>query len=232
MRKLIGLLAFSAATLGATSAFAQMEEFGKSGSMGFSAERLFGFYSLHLSGETSPPQNAGYDDSATGFGFGWGADSYPFNIPRFGFDIFVIDQLSLGGSIGYASLSDKNYGCRGNNNCDPAVFGGDIEAFLLAFRVGYWIPIAPVIGFWPRGGFTWHSVDPPGNQDNSQRGMALTLEGLFGIGPVEHFAFLAGPTFDIDFIGSADCPTNPEPDATCSYKYRNIGLQVGVMGWL
>jgi hypothetical protein len=223
MRKLIGLLAFSAATLGASTAFAQMENFGKAGSMGFSAERLFGFYSLHLSNEDPNPNNPNRDDTLTGFGLGIGADSYPFNIPRLGFDIFVIDQLSVGGAIGYASYSDANQ----NNNSQ---FGNNsVEVFELAPRVGYWIPLGSIAGFWPRGGFTWHSINPDG-PDNDARGLALTLEALFGIGPVEHFAFLLGPLFDIDIIGNRDCRRNLVQD-TCGSHYRNIGIDVGIMGW-
>lgn len=231
MRKLMGLLAFSAVTLGATSAFAQMENFGKQGSMGFSAERLFGFYSIHLAGETEPPNVRSFDDTGTGFAFGWGAQTYPFNVPRFAFDYFVIDQLSLGGALGYASLNDQNNNCNATNNPNCGLFRGGYEAFLFNFRVGYWIPLGTIAGFWPRGGITYHSLNP-GGPDNSERGFALTLEGMFGIGPFEHFAFLAGPTFDIDFIGSRDCPIPADNSNTCSYKYRNIGLQVGLMGWL
>jgi len=218
MRKWVAALAFSAATLGASSAFAQMENFGKSGSMGFSAERLFAFYKARVSYELPNGEDEDYDYS--GFGFGMGANSYPFNWPRLAFDYFVIDQLSIGGALGYASFDDDN---------DNRVSGGDSEAFLLAPRVGYWIPIGGVVGFWPRGGFTYHSLDPDG-ADNNQSGFALTLEGMFGIGPVENFAFLAGPTIDWDFTGNRECRIQNRDDE-CDTRYRSFGLQVGLMGW-
>jgi hypothetical protein len=218
MRKLAAALAFSTATLAASSAFAQMEDFGKSGSMGFSAERLFAFYSAKHKVEGG---NGNTDTSSySGFGFGWGAIAYPFNVPRLGFDYFIIDQLSLGGALGYAKFNDDN---------DRPTNNGDLEIFMIAPRVGYWIPIGGVVGFWPRGGLTYHSVSPDGD-NNDSHGIAMTLEAMFGIGPVEHFAFLVGPTADFDFSGSRECRINGRDDR-CNYKYQSFGAQVGLMGW-
>lgn len=222
MRKLVSILAFTAATLGAGSAFAQMENFGKSGSMGFSAERLFAFYKQTVKWE----DNGGDDhsDSSTGLGFGWGANTYPFNNPRLGFDYFVIDSLSIGGALGYANYDDDdNYPGAGYNR-------GELELFTIAPRVGYWIPLGTIAGFWPRGGITYHSASLDGD-DNDSNGLAFTLEAMFAIGPAEGFAFIAGPTFDIDFIGETECRRQGR-DEDCNWKYRSFGLQFGIMGWL
>lgn len=216
MKKSIAAMVFLVTALGSTSALGQMEPFGKSGSFGFSAERVFQlYYSAKLSAEDGAGRSADADYSQ--FAVGWGAHelSYPFNTPRIGFDYFVIDSLSVGGALGYYSFNGE-----GDN---------DIEGFLLAPRVGYWIPIGGVVGFWPRGGLTYHSLSPNG-ANNNQSGLALTLEGMFAIGPVEHFAFLAGPTIDWDFIGTHQCRKNGRDD-DCDWKYRSIGLQVGLMGW-
>jgi hypothetical protein len=219
MRKLIGVLSFSAMMLGGSSAFAQAQPMGKSGTFVFGAERLFAFYKANVSFEN---QNGDEDDwDQSGLGFGWGAVSYPFNVPRLGFDYFVIDQLSLGGVLGYAEYSEND----DNRNTD-------YEAFILAFRVGYFIGFSDVFGFWPRGGFTYHSLSREGDR-NDEWGMGLTLEANFTISPVEHFAFMAGPTFDMDFMGKRECggggPNAPDED--CKMRYRSFGLQVGLLGW-
>ncbi len=220
MRKLISGLTVVAVLFGASDALAQLENFGKSGTMAFSAERLFAIHKTTLDREL--PNGDSRDDDWTGFGFGWGASTYPFTIPRFGFDIFVIDQLSVGGSLGYLNLDfDDN-----DPNTDD-----DSSAFLLAPRVGYWLGIGSVVGFWPRGGFTYHSFNPPGG-DNDESGMALTLEAMFAIGPTEHFAFLVGPTLDLDFTGSRERGCGARNDNDCDWKYRTFGIQFGVMGWL
>jgi hypothetical protein len=226
MRKWVGVLAFSAATLGATSALAQTENFGKSMTLAFSADRLFGFYKAHheVDEDRFGPDR---DDDWTGFGFGWypSIGAYPFNMPRFAFDIFVIDNLSLGGAIGYSSVQDDDDG-----------FGDtDYSAFIFSPRIGYWIGIGKVVGFWPRGGFTYHSlsVEPAGGGDYDENGLALTLEGMFGIGPVEHFMFMVGPTVDFDMFGHRDsCRTGQFDDDDCKWKYRSFGIQVGLLGWI
>lgn len=217
MRKLIGVLSFSAVMLGGSAAFAQAQDFGKSGTMVFGAERLFAFYKGNVSFEDQNDNDEDWDQS--GLGFGWGAVAYPFNVPRLGFDYFVIDQLSIGGALGYADYDDD----------DDGGFDADYEAFILAPRVGYYVGFGDVFGFWPRGGFTYHSLDPE-NDNNDQWGMALTLEANFTVAPAEHFSFMFGPTFDIDFMGETECggPNNPDD---CKLRYRSFGLQVGVIGW-
>jgi len=219
MRKLTSALFFAGLTFSASSAFAQLERFGDKGTVAFSADRMFGFYKAAYSAELPNGDNVcdqnNVDCDATGFGFGMSAgfDNYgfPYNYPRLGFDYFVIDKLSIGGSIGYASISN-----------DQA--GG--EAFLFNPRVGYFLGLGSVVGFWPRGGFTYHSLDPDGPA--SQHGFGLTLEAMFAVAPVEHFAFMFGPTVDVDFTGSEVCGNNSD----CKYRQRSFGIQVGLMGWL
>lgn len=221
MRKLITITTFMTATLAAGSALAQVEDFGKSGTMAFSAERLFAFQKTNVDFEL--PNGTSRDLDRTGFGIGWGAPVYPFALPRFGFDFFVIDNLSVGGSLGYANLDDDD----GDPDTDD-----DTSIFLFAPRVGYWVGIGSVVGFWPRGGFSYHSLNPPGG-NNDESGLALTLEAMFAIGPVEHFAFLVGPTLDLDFVGSRERGCGAAPfDDECDVKYTTFGIQFGVMGWL
>lgn len=181
--------------------------------MVFGAERLFAFYKGSLSVES--PQGNEEDFDASGLGFGWGANTYPFNYPRLGFDYFVIDQLSIGGALGYASL-----------DVDDGGPGGDLDLFLLAPRVGYYLGFGSAFGFWPRGGFTYHSADPDGD-NNDESGIALTLEGNFTAAPAEHFSFMFGPTFDFDFTGKRECGNNDD----CKWKYSSFGIQAGLIGW-
>ena len=63
-------------------------------------------------------------------------------------------------------------------------------------------------GIWGRGGITYHyySVDGVLSED----GLALTLEAMFVISPVEHLGILIGPTFDIDLVGGRDYEIGPE----------------------
>lgn len=163
-------LGFTGATV-APSAHAQA--FGNKGDMTFSAERLMGVYfydegisSTHIALGISPLAGV----------------ATPYLMPRLGFDYFVIDNLSLGGSLGFGDVDPE-----GNNNSTSGA--------LVAFRVGYAIEFSKVFGFWPRGGFTYRNF-------GSNEEFALDLEANFYAAPVEHFAITFGPLMDLGIAGT------------------------------
>jgi hypothetical protein len=204
----------------APSALAQ--EFGKQGDAVFAAERLFGFTSTSATLENpGPGDDVEFD--GTNFSLGWRGSwgtSSPYEVPRLAFDYLVIDSLSVGGSLGFASISeDVDGGFLGAN--------GDGTSFLFAPRVGYIFMFNDVIGIWPRGGFTYHSQNVDDSYDAN--GFGLNLEAMFPIIPTEHFGFLVGPTLDLDFTGSYD-PDGPADDVDLTYT--TIGIQAGLFGWL
>lgn len=211
MRKWAAVAAGAAVWLVAASAAAQ--QFTDRGTMAFSAERLMGIQYSHRSEQVGPIE---YDtQGATTVSFAWkGQANYsPFDAPRFAFDYFVIDRLSVGGSIGVSNIS-----------LSP---GGSGTEFEFAPRVGYGVMFGSVVGIWPRGGFTYHSASARvGGFGAGENGFALTLECPFPIIPFQHFAFEVGPTFDIDLFGSHDNGPNN------NLHYYSFGLQVGVFGWM
>jgi hypothetical protein len=225
MRKFLSVALGATALLGAGPALGQ-EVFGKQMDVAFSADRLFGFtFSRQVDEDRCGPAARRDDcvDDWTGFGLGWRGQRAPtpFDAPRFAFDIFVIDSLSVGGAIGYVQYNDEE---------DPGDGDTDYTDFIFSPRVGYVIMFTDKFGFWPRGGFTYHSssVDPDGPGETSESGFAFTAEAMFVWTPVEHFGFGFGPTLDIDFTGSVD----DDPD-DYDRRYRSIGLvNVSVFGWL
>lgn len=197
----------------ATPALASAQELGTKGDVVFSVDRLMGISGTHEAGENMPG-HVQYHDDWTSLSIGWrGSPSLsPFDMPRFAFDYLVIDHLSVGGSLGYASL-DAN---RQN----------DISLFEISPRVGYVYAFGRVVGIWPRGGFTYHSSSV--NNAFDENGLALTLECPFTFAPVPHFAFHVGPTFDIDMFGSRSPNGADKGDRT----FRAFGLNAGILGWL
>jgi hypothetical protein len=172
MRKgfsLLGALALGiAASTMARPAAAQA--FGNQGDIAFSAERLMGIY-FHDEGESS---------TNIGLALAPLADSV-YQLPRLGIDYFIIDNLSIGGSVGFTYRNPEH---------GPAQSGGLINP-----RVGYAIEFSKTFGFWPRGGFTYRNV-----ADDEE--FALTLEAMFYAAPVQHLAITFGPMMDLGIAGT------------------------------
>jgi hypothetical protein len=209
MRNTIAVAAGLALTL--TSAGAWAQEFGSSGTFAVSAERVFGFFYEDFEWDNPAPGGNGSVEHTT-FGFGWGDPHSPYTVPRFAVDYFVIESLSVGGTITYFRTDRDD----DNPNDDD-----DWSGFLFAPRVGYAIPFADMAGFWPRGGFSYvHFDDDPNDWDE----FALNIEAMFWLSPAEGMAFVLGPTLDIGITGERD----PDTDI----QNTVVGVSVGLMGWL
>jgi hypothetical protein len=191
------------------STLASAQEFGRKGSLVLSVDRLMGVTGTHVAGNRGPLE---YDDDFTSLSFGWRATpaGSPFDVPRFAFDYLIVDHLSIGGSLGYASVDADQ--------------PNDSSTFIVAPRLGYAYAFGRVVGIWPRGGFTYHST----NVDNGfdEKGFALTAECPFTFSPASHFALHIGPSFDVDMFGERD----NQPDKG-DHKYRAFGVNAGLLGW-
>lgn len=174
-------------------------------------ERAFGFYTGESSYDPDPGEETEVDRQ--GFSLGWShtGQPFPFWAPRFGFDIFVIESLSVGGSFGIVSQDNDDDG----PDDDDDGRGG----FLFAPRVGYFIDFGEYFGFWPRGGFTFYDLDDP---DQSQG--LLTLEAYFTFAPRDGFGFSFGPVIDLGFTGE----TGDDVDL----REKSFGVAIGMFGWL
>ena len=191
-------------------ALASAQELGAKGDAVFSVDRVMGITGTHVAGQAA---RLDYQRDWTSFSFGWRAspELSPFDMPRLAFDYLILDHLSIGGALGYASLDVDQ--------------GNDISTFVIAPRVGYLYSFGRVVGVWPRGGFTYHSTSI--NDQFDEKGFALSLECPFTFSPAAHFAFHVGPTFDIDMFGSRD----PSPIDKGDRTYRTIGLNAGLLAW-
>lgn len=155
---------------------ARAVEYYRAGKVSVSLERVFGLHYWHSSVEQ--PNGTDSVSSGTVVGLGWYEPRSEYHVPRAAVDGFIIDRLSLGGSIGFFSSSGDN----------------DDSAVLLYPRVGYVIPISRVFSFWPRGGFSFIKGD-----ERSLFGLAA--EGMFVASPHEDWHILFGPTLDFGLTG-------------------------------
>jgi hypothetical protein len=199
-----------------SAAWAQ-DQFASQGTAAFSADRMMGFGVSHVSIDPEAPGADDRDDDGTHFTFMWRGrrGPTPFDVPRLAFDYYVIDQLSIGGSIGYANYTSDD---------DPDDMPEHSE-FLLAPRVGYTWMFSRVVGFWLRGGVTYHSFS---SDPFDESGFAFTIEPTFVFAVVPHFGFTAGVNADFDLVGSRDGGGPFDEDV----HYRSIGIQLGLIGWL
>lgn len=221
MHKKLMAATFALAAM-ATSGSAMADEFGKKLDLVFSADRLMAFHNSHITQED--PGNPDNHASATGFGLGWRGEEPPtaFDVPRLAFDVFVIDSLSVGGAISYVNYS------RSVDNGGPAgARDFDSDEFLFSPRVGYVWMFTHGIGFWLRGGLTYHNIS---NDNGHVNGFAFTAEPSFVFSPVDHFAFLAAPYLDIDMFGNEHFNGGPQPFDRDTHQ-RSIGVFGSLLGW-
>lgn len=220
MQKLTSTVLMSAALLWPCAASAQV--FGNKGDAAFGAERLMGVHSDHVFENGAAAGDPGIDYDVTTFGLGWfgHAAGTPFDLPRISFDYFIAEHWSLGGALAYQTTTVTV-----NNNRGGARIDGGAE-FLFSPRVGYCHMFGRVVGIWPRAGLTYHSETL--NNDSNINGFALSAEAQFVFVPAQHFAFLLGPSLDLDFTGR----TQPNQGSQVDHGYRSLGLQVGLLGWI
>jgi len=191
-----------------TSAFADIAP---EGTLHIGAERLFGI--VRTDSDTE-----GFDSDSTSIGFMWGGYPYerPYDRPRAAVDYFIIDSLSLGGSLGFYTWSDDD----DDGNDDDG--GG----FLLHPRVGYMIDISDRLGFWPRGGITYVRDGVDGG--TKHRALALSAEAPLVIMLTREVAISIALTIDLGLDGEIDRNNAPDLD----HEDNQIGIQVNLDAFL
>jgi hypothetical protein len=229
-KHLVGISAAAALSFGSATSFAQ-DDFATAGTFAFGVERVFGLYLAQRAEETPTDEDT---DDYTQFSFAWGGvPPTVYSIPRVGFDYFVIDGLSLGGSIAYWSLDIESENLDKTDG-SVATGGSEQSAFLFSPRVGYAVMFSDVVGIWPRGGITYYSRSfdadgaPPEVDENE---LAFTAEFHLILAPVEHVGITIGPVIDFGITGEVDDPDpdNPDPDL----QNRSFGIAVaGIFGWI
>jgi hypothetical protein len=198
MRKAMVAMAAGAALM-AWSQAGEAQTFGDQGTVTLSLERAFGF---HWVGTDIERQR--HSDLIV-FGFGWYRSETAYHNPRAGVDGFIIDHLSLGGTVGI-----YGWGADGNR-----------VGFLISPRVGYGAMLGKSVGIWPRGGFTFFSEDE--NHGRNYNQFAISGECMFAFFPQSSWSILVGPTMDLGLFGRA---------GNDDFHQHSVGLAVGMMGVL
>ena len=99
LRTMLALGIFSVALFSSTPS--QAQGFYESGEVSIAIERALGIHYVHQ--EWDGPGDREFD--GTTFGVGWYQPLTALHLSRAAIDVFVIDQLSVGGSLGFFAQS-------------------------------------------------------------------------------------------------------------------------------
>ena len=207
--------------------------FAAPGAWVISADRLFGFHSWTRT--TSPDGGEDIKQSATQFSLLMGAveTGVPATIPRLAFDYVLGPGGTLGAFVGFYTSSTEME-IAGNKADGPT-----ITAFAIGPRVGYFAALSPLMGIWPRAGFTFYSLSAEEDEDTPAGGTEtlettttlqnVNLEVMLAISPTDSFAFLIGPAVDIGVGGSIEADAGGQTAET-DLSYTSFGLAAGIGG--
>ncbi|MCC6898813.1 MAG: hypothetical protein IT377_07545, partial [Polyangiaceae bacterium] len=149
-------------------------------------------------------------------------------------DFFVVESVSIGGSLMYFTSSSEVETDACSSYCPHTI------TFVISPRVGYAMAFDETFSLWPRAGITYLSsktetttTGATGSSTSTSTfsGMALTVEAMVGISPIENFAILAGPYVDYGLSGTVkDEPASGSSTETDA-KVTSYGLTVGILGY-
>lgn len=192
MRKASSLLCFMAASLACSLAVDARAE--APGDWSVAVERLFG-----ISRATTDVDPGGSTTITSVSFLSKVSDDIGYSAPRLAFDYVMASGLTLGGAIGYQSLSIEDS-------------EADASAWLLAGRVGYFARVSSGLGIWPRAGLTYVDFEAADMT-------ALTLEVPFEVLLDRGVALSLMPHADIGIGGNI---------GPLDQKVTELGLQFGL----
>lgn len=223
-----------AVTLGLWASVASAEPVGRAGQIVIGAERLVGIQAESLKQEGDDSSDS--TTSVTSISLlGKGSTlidsgrSGPATVPRLSFDGFVIDGLSLGGALVYWRSSGSE---EPNGEGDEADLN-TLSTFQIAPRIGYAWPLSDAWSFWPRLGIEYTNYNVSNDDTDAETSLSFleaSVEALFAVSPVPHFALVFGPYLELPMMASVsyDGPGSTDPDVDLSYL--SYGITAGIAG--
>jgi hypothetical protein len=196
-----------------------------SGTIALGAERLTGFF--HSQDSVGPIDVTRNKISLLGE-----PTNGPYDLPRIGIDGFIIDGLSLGGTI---AISHTGVTTKGNAGPFNGSFDSSETDFLFAPRVGYALMFSEHIGIWPRGGFSYFlaSTSADNGPSTSLHYFSLNIDCPFLFKLAPNFAITAGPVIDVSFEGSQKTePNGPGVSVTADASTAAFGIAAGLVAFL
>jgi hypothetical protein len=203
------------------------QELGRAGSLAIGAERLTGVATTHSEATVgSGAASAELERDTFSVALFANDPATPFVTPRIGVDYFVIDRLSAGGFLAYASHST-------DSSIGSAKREDSAHAIALGVRGGYAVPFTDLLGIWPRAGVSYVTGEIEQGDDETETWiLALSAEVMLFITPAAHVAFVVGPTADVTVAGAGQSENAAGNESEIEdLRVQSFGLQAGVVVW-
>lgn len=213
-----------------------IDNIGEEAQMTFGVDRVMGlaFDRAKIEGETGGSSYTITDKSTTVALLGMTGATSTGMVPRLALDFFVVESISVGGSLVYVSQTGETE--QESAGTTTTSDNPTISTFVIAPRVGYAMQFDETFSIWPRAGITYFNQKTEttgatgGDTTETYSGLDLTLEGMLGISPISNFAILVGPYLDLGLSGTAKQEsggTSQEADL----KATSYGLAVSILGY-
>ena len=156
-----------------------------------------------------------------------------YQIPRFGVDYFITDNISGGR---FDRLHERSGETEFEGPGLSTKTDQSATVFLIAPRAGYALMFSDMFGIWPRGGFTFFSrtieqENAATTQKNTATGFSLTVEVPLILSPADHIALTIAPTLDFPITGSGTQEQTGSPNIDSDIKTTDFGVAVGLLTW-
>lgn len=222
--------------LGAPRSASAQTRFGEKHQLAVGAENLFGFTTERFG---QSPSTGDTSVTSTHFGLLFtGQREENVNLasplgPQISGHFFIIPSLSLGGTIGYETLSASQTRPAPNGTLTTNL--PDENTFLFIPKVGYVLSLSDLLGFWFRGGlgFVHEGVSGSNNPTSTSDTFWLfSADALFVVTPFQHFGFFVGPQANLSLSGSHSQTAANGVETSFSGSYRSFSIGTGLFGYV
>jgi len=196
-----------------------------------SAESLFGvsYFRESLSAEQNGVQ-AEVSFSGPSFHLFTGAEQLdPFSRARLGVDAVFGPGVTLGGSVGYSSVSASADATANGVALDVGPDQGLTKStsFVIVPRIGLVLAPSSYLGVWLRAGVGYASVTETQSNgpDIEVTGVDAVLDPMLIVTPVPHAGILVGPSLNFGLTGHVTGIDSPVP---LTNTFSSFGLNAGL----
>lgn len=227
----------SCCVISSSALAASSDAMGAGGTVFVGAERLFGFIRQSTFRERTDPSGTIKTTTTTNsFSLLKSDPTSTLSLPRVGLDYTVIDGLTVGGAVGFATSGEGVKTEQGSISSEKDVVSG--TSFVVGPRVGYIVGLGERLGLWLRGGPTYLSVSQT-TVDSTSGAKVTQTSSLWMIAldpgllvmPTKNFGVSANFLLDFSLTGKNETSSGGTTVSSADKNgYLLLGLTFGAVG--